>query len=252
MFIRKNLVSECLGTFWLTFAGCGAAVLSATQPEGGIGLLGVALAFGFAVLSVSYALGRVSGAHFNPAVTVGYAVAGRIGWNRVPLYVLAQLTGAVGAICALGYVASGAEAFHVATSMLAANGYGAHSPAGYSAASCFVTEFLLTLVYVAIVLGTTWKRRGMAYAPLAAGIALTLAHLISLPITNTSVNPARSTGPALALYALHEEWALQQLWMFWLAPLAGGAVAGCVVPWLMRPEADEEMRACALPFNAQR
>ncbi|MCY1215385.1 Aquaporin Z 2 [compost metagenome] len=234
MFATKKFLAEAFGTFWLTFGGCGAAVLSAAQPEGGIGMLGVSLSFGLAVLTMAYAFGPISGAHLNPAVTLGAAIAGRIRWSEVVPYMAAQLSGAVSATCLLAFIASGPAGADIASGTMAANGYAAHSPGEYPAATCFVAEFVLTFVFVVTVLSVTRKRRQMGVAPVAIGLALTLIHLISIPITNTSVNPARSTGPALVMYALQQEWALHQLWMFWLAPLAGGALAGWFVPWMFR------------------
>nr|WP_116332300.1 aquaporin Z [Cupriavidus taiwanensis] len=247
MFATKKFLAEVFGTFWLTFGGCGAAVLSAAQPDGGIGMLGVSLSFGLTALTMAYALGPLSGAHLNPAVTLGAAVAGRIAWPEAIPYMVAQLAGSVGATCLLAFIVSGTAGADIAGSTLAANGYGAHSPAGYSAATCFVAELVLSFFLVAIMLSVTRERRQAGTAPVAIGLALTLAHLISMPITNTSLNPARSTGPAVVLYALQQEWALHQLWMFWLAPMTGGLLAGWLVPWLFRTGDAPAARPCPSP-----
>ncbi len=263
MFEEKKFLSEAFGTFWLVIGGCGAAVLSAAQPEGGIGLLGVAVAFGLAVLTMVYVFGAISGAHLNPAVTIGAAMAGRVGWGEVPSYIVAQLVGAVCASCLLALIVSGRAGGDIAGGMLAANGFGAHSPAGYSAAICFLVEFILAFTFVTIVLGVTRDQTQRAVAPLAIGLALTLVHLVSLPITNTSLNPARSTGPALVMYALREEWPLGQLWMFWLAPIAGGSLAGLFTRWMFRTKPEQsaacvranicvQQSACQKPVATQR
>ncbi len=216
--LAKRLGAEFLGTFWLVFGGCGSAVLAATFPAVGIGLTGVSLAFGLTVLTGAYALGAISGGHFNPAVTVGLTVAGRFGARDVAPYVIAQVAGAIAAALLLRYIASGAPGFDPAS--LAANGYDAHSPGHYSLQSGIAIEIVLTAIFLLVILGVTDQRAPAGFAALAIGLALTLIHLISIPVTNTSVNPARSTGPAIVTGG----WALQQLWMFWVAPIAGGAI----------------------------
>jgi aquaporin Z len=221
MSILKRSVAELLGTFWLVFGGCGSAVLAAAFPEVGIGLVGVSLAFGLTVVTMAYAVGHISGGHFNPAVTIGLLAGGRVKAGDVVPYVLAQLVGAVLAAAALAYIASGNGTDAVANG-LAANGFGDHSPGHYSQGVAFLTEFLMTFFFLLIILGVTDGRAPAGFAPLAIGLALTLIHLVSIPVTNTSVNPARSTGPAL----LVGSWAVSQLWLFWVAPIAGGVVAG--------------------------
>ncbi len=212
-------LAEAVGTFWLVFAGCGSAVLAAGQPDVGIGWLGVSLAFGLSVVTMAYAVGHVSGAHLNPAVTLGLVVGGRVPGRDLMSYVPAQLIGAVAASAVLYLIASGSESFDLAAGF-AANGYGDHSPAGYSALSGFVAEFVLTAIFLVVILGATDPRAPAGMAPLAIGLALTLIHLVGIPVTNTSVNPARSTGPALFVGG----WALAQLWMFWVAPLLGATI----------------------------
>ncbi|MFN4141586.1 aquaporin Z [Aestuariivirga sp.] len=218
----KKLGAEFFGTFWLVLGGCGSAVLAAAFPGLGIGFAGVALAFGLTVLTMAYAVGHVSGAHFNPAVTVGLAAAGRVSWSTVPGYVVAQVLGGVAAAAVLYLIASGKADF--VAGGFAANGFGEHSPGGYSLMAAFLCEVVLTAMFLAVILGVTHKNAPAGFAPLAIGLALTLIHLISIPVTNTSVNPARST--AVAFFA--EPWALQQLWLFWLAPVLGG-IAGAVI-----------------------
>ncbi len=220
----NKLAAEFLGTFWLVLGGCGSAVLAAAFPGVGIGLLGVALAFGLTVLTMAYAVGHVSGGHFNPAVTLGLVSAGRFRAGEAIGYVIVQVLGAVAAAGVLAFIASGKPGFDVVTSGLASNGYGAHSPGGYSMVSCLVTEFVMTFFFLIVILGSTGKRAAVGFAPLAIGFALTLIHLVSIPVTNTSVNPARSTGPAIFVGG----WALEQLWLFWVAPIAGAMVAGFV------------------------
>jgi len=218
--MTKRLVAEFLGTFWLVFGGCGSAVLAAAFPEVGIGLLGVSLAFGLTVLTGAYAFGGISGGHFNPAVSVGLAAAGRLPARDLLPYVVAQLIGAAVAASALYLVASGKAGF--AAGGFASNGYGEHSPGGYSLTAALVIEVVLTFMFLIIILGATSARVPAGFAPIAIGLALTLIHLISIPVTNTSVNPARSTG--VALFA--DGWALQQLWLFWVAPIVGAVIAG--------------------------
>ena len=226
MSLAKKAVAEFIGTFWLVLGGCGAAVLAAGFPEMGIGFVGVSLAFGLTVLTMAYAIGHISGCHLNPAVSVGLAVAGRFKFSELPAYVIAQVAGAVVAAAVLAWIASGAPGFELSGG-LASNGYGEHSPGGYSMESGFVTEVVMTLMFLIIILGATDKRAPAGFAPLAIGLGLTLIHLISIPVTNTSVNPARSTGPALIV----QGWAVVQLWMFWVAPIIGAAIAGLVYRW---------------------
>jgi aquaporin Z len=226
MSLAKKAVAEFIGTFWLVLGGCGAAVLAAGFPVMGIGFVGVALAFGLTVLTMAYAIGHISGCHLNPAVSVGLAVAGRFKFSELPAYVIAQVAGAVVAAAVLAWIASGAPGFELSGG-LASNGYGEHSPGGYSMESGFVTEVVMTLMFLIIILGATDKRAPAGFAPLAIGLGLTLIHLISIPVTNTSVNPARSTGPALIV----QGWAVAQLWMFWVAPIIGAAIAGLIYRW---------------------
>ncbi|MGF1693132.1 aquaporin Z [Photobacterium kagoshimensis] len=223
----KKLVAEFIGTFWLVLGGCGSAVLAAAFPDVGIGLLGVSLAFGLTVVTMAYAIGHISGCHLNPAVTVGLWSGGRFPVADVVPYILSQVLGAIVGAYVLYVIASGQAGFDLAGG-LASNGYGEHSPGGYSLVSGFVTEFVMTFMFLIVILGATHKLATPAMAGLAIGLALTLIHLISIPVTNTSVNPARSTGPAL----LVGDWAVSQLWLFWLAPLLGALVAGIVYRWL--------------------
>lgn len=223
MSLSARLGAECIGTFWLVFGGCGSAVLAAAFPELGIGFLGVALAFGLSVVTMAYAVGHVSGGHFNPAVTFGLYAAGRIPVGDVLPYWAAQVVGAGAAAAVLFVVASGQPAFTLADGF-AANGFGAHSPGGYSMTAALVVEIVLTAVFVAVILGATSPGAPKGFAPLAIGLTLTLIHLVSIPVTNTSVNPARSTSQALFVGG----WATAQLWLFWAAPLAGALVAGLV------------------------
>jgi len=221
MALNKRLLAETVGTFWLVFGGCGSAVLAAAFPDVGIGLLGVSLAFGLTVLTMAYAIGHVSGCHLNPAVTVGLASGRRFPWSEVVPYVIAQVIGAVIAAAVLYVIASGKEGFNLAGGF-ASNGYAEHSPGGYTMVAALVAEVVLTFMFLMIILGATDSRAPAGFAPIAIGLALTLIHLISIPVTNTSVNPARSTG--VAVFAA--DWALTQLWLFWLAPLVGAALAG--------------------------
>jgi aquaporin Z len=224
----KKYAAELIGTFWLTFGGCGSAVLAAAFPDVGIGLLGVSLAFGLTVLTMAYAIGHVSGCHLNPAVTVGLAAGGRFPASQVLPYIVAQVAGAIIGAFVLYLIASGKEGFDLVASGFAANGYGAHSPGGYSLTACLVAEVVLTMMFLFIIMGATHGRAPAGFAPIAIGLGLTLIHLIGIPVTNTSVNPARSTGPALFVGG----WALAQLWLFWLAPLVGGALGGIIYAWL--------------------
>ena len=225
--MSKKLAAEFIGTFWLVLGGCGSAVLAAAFPEVGIGLAGVSLAFGLTVLTMAYAIGHISGCHLNPAVTVGLWAGGRHPSGEVLPYIVAQVLGAVAGAMVLVTIASGQPGFDVSGG-LASNGYGAHSPGGYSLASGFLTEIVMTLMFLVIILGATDRRAPAGFAPIAIGLGLTLIHLISIPVTNTSVNPARSTGPALMV----GDWALSQLWLFWVAPILGALIAGYLYRWL--------------------
>jgi aquaporin Z len=225
----RRLAAEIIGTFWLVLGGCGAAVIAAgTGVPGTIGMAGVALAFGLTVFTMAFAVGFISGGHFNPAVSVGLTVAGSFPARDLPGYVIAQVIGGILGSAAIAALASGTAGFDLVASGFAANGYGVHSPGGYSAATAFLSEALLTAGFFTVILGATDERSPAAFAPLSIGLALTLIHLISIPIDNTSVNPARSTGPALFVGG----WALSQLWLFWIAPLSGAAVAGILGRWL--------------------
>jgi aquaporin Z len=226
----KTYAAEFLGTFWLVLGGCGSAVLAAAFPEVGIGLHGVSLAFGLTVLTMAYAIGHISGCHLNPAVTLGLMAGGRFKASEVLPYWIAQVLGAVAAAALLYLIASGKPGFDLAGG-LASNGYAEHSPGHYSLAAGLVTELTMTFMFLMIILGATDARAPQGFAPIAIGLALTLIHLISIPVTNTSVNPARSTGPALIVGS----WALQQLWLFWIAPLTGAALAGIVYRWAGKP-----------------
>ena len=224
MHIVRRAAAEAIGTFWLVLGGCGSAVISAGFPDVGIGLLGVSLAFGLTVLTMAYSLGHISGCHLNPAVTFGLWVGGRFPARDIPAYVAAQTVGALVAAIVLLWIASGAPGFDVTVSGLAQNGYGSQSPGNYSLGSGFLAETVLTCGFVVVILGATDDRAPSGFAPIAIGLALTLIHLVSIPITNTSVNPARSTGPALLVGGI----AIQQLWMFWAAPLLGAAAGGAL------------------------
>ena len=226
--MMRTSAAEFFGTFWLVFGGCGSAVIAAAFPQVGIGLLGVSLAFGLTVVTMAYAVGHISGGHFNPAVTAGVVAAGRMSPGTAVGYVVAQVLGACAASAVLMYIASGKAGFDLVGSGFAANGYAEHSPGGYSQGAAFVTEFVMTFFFLMIILGTTAKQAAAGFAPLAIGLSLTLIHLVSIPVTNTSVNPARSLGPALFVGG----WAIQQLWLFWVAPIAGAVVAGIVHRWL--------------------
>jgi aquaporin Z len=235
--LSNRLAAEFLGTFWLVFGGCGSAVLAAAYPDIGIGLTGVSLAFGLTVLTMAYAVGHISGGHFNPAVTFGLWAGGRFPTGEIVSYWIAQVLGAIAAAAALYLIASGKAGWDLVGSGFAANGFGdlgkgAGSPGGYSLQAAIVVEVLLTFFFVLIIMGVTDTRAPAGFAPLAIGLALTLIHLISIPVTNTSVNPARSTGQALFVGG----WAIQQLWLFWLVPLIGGALGGIAYRWLGAPE----------------
>jgi aquaporin Z len=217
----NRLAAEFVGTFWLVLGGCGSAVISAAFPDVGIGLLGVSLAFGLTLLTMAFAIGHVSGCHLNPAVSVGLAVGGRFPMADLGPYVAVQVLGGIVAAGVLYVIASGHAGFDVAAGF-ASNGYGEHSPGGYTLGACLVTELVMTFMFLVIILGATDKRAPAGFAPIPIGLGLTLIHLISIPVTNTSVNPARSTGPALFVGG----WALAQLWLFWVAPIVGAALAG--------------------------
>lgn len=221
MSLSKRATAEFLGTFWLVFGGCGSAVLAAAFPELGIGFVGVALAFGLTVLTMAYAIGHISGCHLNPAVSIGLAAGKRFPASELLAYIIAQVVGGIVAGAVLFLIASGKAGFDVSAGF-ASNGYAEHSPGGYSLVACLVAEIVLTYMFLIIILGSTDKRAPAGFAPIAIGLALTLIHLISIPVTNTSVNPARSTG--VALFA--GGWAIQQLWLFWVAPIIGALLAG--------------------------
>ncbi len=227
MDISRKLGAEFIGTFWLVLGGCGSAVLAAGIANVGIGYAGVALAFGLTVVTGAYAFGHISGAHFNPAVTLGLWTAGRFPANDVIPYWVAQVAGAIAAAAVLDAIASGLAGFDPSAGF-ATNGYGEHSPQGYSLLACLVCEVVMTFMFLLVILGATSVRAPAGFAPLAIGLALTLIHLVSIPVTNTSVNPARSTGVAI----FHGGWAVGQLWAFWTAPLAGAVLAGLVQRWL--------------------
>lgn len=226
--LSQKLTAEFLGTLWLVLGGCGSAVLAAAFPQVGIGLLGVSLAFGLSVVTMAYAVGHVSGGHFNPAVTVGLCTARRFLAKDVLPYVVAQVAGAICGAAILYFIASGKAGFDAAGSGFAANGYDSYSPGGYSLGSALVAELVMTFFFLVVILGATNKRAPQAMAGLAIGLALTLIHLVSIPVTNTSVNPARSTGPAIFVGG----WALKQLWLFWVAPIAGAVLAGLAYRFL--------------------
>ena len=223
MSLSKRAIAEFFGTFWLVFGGCGSAVLAAGYPTLGIGFVGVALAFGLTVLTMAFAIGHISGCHLNPAVSVGLVVAKRFPITELPAYIAAQVIGAIAASGTLFLIASGKAGFSLANGF-ASNGYGVHSPDGYSLLACFLTEVVLTAFFLLVILGSTDERAPKGLAPVAIGLCLTLIHLISIPVTNTSVNPARSTGPALFVGG----WALSQLWLFWLAPILGAVIGGLI------------------------
>jgi aquaporin Z len=235
MSLSKRSAAEFLGTFWLVFGGCGSAVIAAAFPNLGIGLLGVALAFGLTVLTMAYAIGHISGCHLNPAISVGLWTGKRFPASELLPYIIAQVLGGIAGAGLLYVIASGKAGFDVSAGF-AANGYAAHSPGGYSLLACLVAETVLTFMFLMIILGATDKRAPSGLAPVAIGFCLTLIHLISIPVTNTSVNPARSTGPALFVGG----WAISQLWLFWVAPIVGAAVAGFAYSWLAAGEPEPE------------
>ena len=226
MTLSKKLGAEFIGTFWLVLGGCGSAVLAAAFPEVGIGLLGVSLAFGLTVLTMAFAIGHISGCHLNPAVSIGLWSGGRFSIYEVGPYIGAQVAGGIAGAAVLYIIATGQAGFDVTTGF-ASNGYGEHSPGGYTLVAALVTEIVMTFMFLIIILGATDKRAPQGFAPIAIGLALTLIHLISIPITNTSVNPARSTGVAL----FQGGWAVSQLWLFWIAPIVGAILAGVVYRW---------------------
>jgi aquaporin Z len=223
MTLGKRAAAEFIGTFWLVFGGCGSAVLAAAFPSLGIGFAGVALAFGLTVLTMAYAVGHISGGHFNPAVTAGLVAGGRFPASELPHYVIAQVLGAIGGAATLYMIARGKAGFDLSAG-LASNGYGAHSPGGYDLTSCLIAEIVLTMFFLLVIHGATDERALHGFAPIAIGLALTLIHLVGIPVTNTSVNPARSTGPAIVAGG----WPLNQLWLFWIAPLIGGILGGVI------------------------
>jgi aquaporin Z len=239
--ISRRLGAEFIGTFWLVLGGTGTAVLAAAFPHVGVGLLGVALAFGLTLLTMAYAIGHISGCHINPAVTVGLAAGGRFPARDVIPYIIVQVLGAILASFILYVIASGAAGFSLSAGF-AANGYGAHSPGGYPLLSCIVCEITMTAIFLFVIMGATDKRVPQGFAPIPIGLVLTLIHLISIPVTNTSVNPARSTGPAIFVGG----WALGQLWLFWLAPIVGGVVGALIYQWV----GSEEPSVAASPAVA--
>lgn len=228
----KSYVAECVGTFWLVLGGCGSAVLAAAFPSVGIGLLGVSLAFGLTVLTMAYSIGHISGCHLNPAVSVGLWAGGRFPASKLLPYIVSQVLGALAAGGVLFLIASGKAGFELSAGF-ASNGYGAHSPGGYSLVSALVTEVVMTMMFLLVILGSTDKRAPQGMAPIAIGLCLTLIHLISIPVTNTSVNPARSTGVAFFV----GDWALAQLWLFWAAPVAGALLGAAVYRFIGGEEA---------------
>jgi aquaporin Z len=240
MSLSKRAFAEFLGTFWLVFGGCGSAVLAAAFPQVGIGLLGVALAFGLTVLTMAYAIGSVSGCHLNPAVSVGLCVGKRFPVSDLIPYIISQVLGATAGAGVLYIIASGKEGFSTVAGF-AANGYGAHSPGGYSLLAGLVSEIVLTFFFLMIILAVTDKRAPQGFAPLAIGLGLTLIHLVGIPVTNLSVNPARSTGPALFVGG----WAVAQLWMFWVAPIVGAGIAGASYAVLLGETEPKTARAAA-------
>ena len=227
MTLTKKLGAEFIGTFWLVLGGCGAAVLATGYPDVGIGWLGVSLAFGLTVLTMAFAIGHISGCHLNPAVSLGLWAGGRFDAAELVPYILAQVAGGITAGAILYMIATGKAGFDVSAGF-ASNGYGEHSPGGYSLGAALITEIVMTFMFLVIILGATDKRAPQGFAPIAIGLGLTLIHLISIPVTNTSVNPARSTG--VALFA--GDWAISQLWLFWIAPIVGAIIAGIVYRWL--------------------
>lgn len=241
MSISRRATAEFIGTFWLVLGGCGSAVLAAAFPNVGIGFAGVALAFGLTVLTMAFAIGHVSGCHLNPAVTVGLVTAKRFPASELLPYVIAQVAGAIAGAGVLYVIASGKAGFSLSAGF-AANGYGEHSPGGYTLAAALVCEVVMTFMFLMIILGATDKRAPHGFAAIAIGLGLTLIHLISIPVTNTSVNPARSTGPALFVGG----WAINQLWLFWVAPIVGAALAGLIYPMVAGEETKEKVVAAKI------
>jgi aquaporin Z len=238
MSLTKRATAEFFGTFWLVFGGCGSAVLAAAFPSLGIGFVGVAFAFGLTVLTMAYAIGPVSGCHLNPAVSVGLVAGKKFSASELPAYIIAQVVGGIAGAGVLYVIASGKAGFTLAAGF-ASNGYGEHSPGGYSLLACLVAEVVLTMFFLFIIMGATEQRTPKGFAPIAIGLGLTLIHLISIPVTNTSVNPARSTGPALFVGG----WALGQLWLFWVAPIVGGALGGFIYHTLFGETPEQTVRA---------
>jgi aquaporin Z len=232
--IRRS-IAEFIGTFWLVFGGCGAALVSAAFPSLGIGFLGVAFAFGLTVLTMAFAIGHISGCHLNPAISIGLVAGKRFPVKDLPAYIIAQVLGGIAAAGVLYLIVTGNPGFSAASSSFASNGFGEHSPGNYSLLACFIAEFVLTFFFLWVIMGSTDKRAPAGLAPIAIGLTLTLIHLISIPITNTSVNPARSTGPAI--FAGYW-WPLQQLWLFWVAPILGGIVGGALYNFLLEDKTD--------------
>ncbi|WP_371924692.1 aquaporin Z [Pseudomonas sp. R5(2019)] len=226
--LSKRMAAELIGTFWLVLGGCGSAVIAASSPIG-IGLVGVSFAFGLTLLTMAFALGHISGCHLNPAVSVGLVAGGRFPAKELPAYIVSQVIGGILAAGVIYFIASGKAGFELSAG-LASNGYGEHSPGQYSLAAGFVSELVMTGMFLVIIMGATDSRVPAGFAPIAIGLALTLIHLVSIPVTNTSVNPARSTGPALFVGG----WALQQLWLFWVAPMIGAIIGGGLYRWLGR------------------
>jgi aquaporin Z len=241
--MTNRLGAEFFGTLWLVLGGCGSAVLAAAFPTVGIGLVGVSFAFGLTVLTMAYTVGHISGCHLNPAVSVGLWAGGRFAAADLAPYIVVQVLGAIAGACILYVIASGKEGFDVVQSGFAANGYAAHSPGGYTLFAGMVSEVVMTFMFLLIILGSTDERVPAGFAPIAIGLGLTLIHLISIPVTNTSVNPARSTGPALFVGG----WALGQLWLFWVAPLGGALLAGRVYQWLGQESAEQALEVTPAP-----
>lgn len=231
MGLSKKLAAEFIGTFWLVLGGCGSAVLAAAFPEVGIGLLGVSLAFGLTVLTMAYAIGHISGCHLNPAVSIGLWSSGRFSTSELAPYIIAQVLGGLAGAAILYVIASGQTGFDAAAGF-ASNGYGEHSPGNYTLVAALVIEIVMSFMFLMIILGATDKRAPAGFAPIAIGLGLTLIHLISIPVTNTSVNPARSTGVAI----FQGSWAIEQLWLFWLAPIVGAILAGVVYKWFEKED----------------
>lgn len=241
--LSKKVTAEFLGTLWLVLGGCGSAVLATAYPSLGIGFAGVSLAFGLTVLTGAYALGHISGGHFNPAVSFGLWAGKRFPANELLPYIIAQVLGAIAAAGILYVIAGGKEGFDLAASGLASNGYADHSPGKYTVLAAFVTEVVLTFFFLIVILGSTSKKAPVGFAPIAIGLCLTLIHLISIPVTNTSVNPARSTGPALLVAFGGASWPVTQLWLFWVAPILGALLAGFVHLWLSGEDSTEPATA---------